>query len=200
MEHYKAALPYRDMIVGIGLDSCEEDRPPSLFDELFTLARRDGFKLTMHCDADQKNTPEHIRQVASVVAGEGTDRIDHGINAADDKSLMDLILKRDIGMTICPWSYLRHTTYTKLGPRIRTLYDAGIRISINSDDPAYMEDCWVLHNILLAKHLCGFNDRDIAVLARSAISISWANQSVKEEILEEIDMVYDEFHPSQQGH
>ncbi|RDW75427.1 adenosine deaminase-2 [Coleophoma cylindrospora] len=196
MEHYKAALPYRDIIVGIGLDSCEEDRPPSLFEDLFGLARDDGFKLTMHCDVDQKDTPEHIRQVVSVVAGGGTDRIDHGLNAADDQTLMDLILKRDMGMTICPWSYLRHTTYAELGPRIRTLYDAGIEITINSDDPAYMDDCWILHNMLLAKHLCSFSDKDVAVLARNAINVSWAEQSVKEEILQEIEMVYDRFHPS----
>lgn len=197
MEHYKAAQPYRDMIVGIGLDSCEEDRPPSLFEEVFALARRDGFKLTMHCDVDQKDTPEHIRQAASVIAGEGADRIDHGFNAGQDQNLMDLILKRDLGMTICPWSYLRHTTHANLGPGIRTLYDAGIRISINSDDPSYMEDCWILHNMLLAKHLCGFNDKDIAVLARNAVTTSWAEQSVKEKILKEIETVYDEFYPSQ---
>ncbi|KUJ17253.1 putative adenosine deaminase [Mollisia scopiformis] len=196
-EHYKAAQPYRDMIVGIGLDSCEEDRRPSLFEEVFAQARGDGFKLTMHCDVDQKNTPKHIRQVVSVVAGEGTDRIDHGLNASDDRSLIDLILKRDMGMTICPWSYLRHTTYAKLGQRIRALYDAGIKITINSDDPAFMDDCWILHNFLLAKHLCGFSDRDITVLARNAINVSWAEQSVKDNILREIEIVYDRFHSSQ---
>ena len=195
MEHYKAALPYRDMIIGIGLDSNEYDRPPSLFEEVFSLARRDGFKITMHCDVGQKDTHEHIRQVASVVAGEGTDRIDHGLNAAEKHSLIDLILKRDVGMTICPWSYLRNETYAELGPNIRTLYDAGIRISINSDDPAYMEDCWILHNMLLAKHLCGFSDKDIAVLARNAVNISWVKQPVTDKILQEIDTVYDKFHP-----
>lgn len=194
MEHYKSALPYRDMIVGIGLDSLEGNRPPSLFEEVFALARRDGFKLTMHCDVDQKDTEGHIRQVASVVAGGGCDRIDHGLNAAEDQTLVDLIRRRDLGMTICPWSYMRHTAYAALGPRIRTLYDAGIKISINSDDPSYMEDTWVLHNMLLVKHLCGFGDKDIVVLAKNAINSSWAEQWVKEKILEEIESVYGKFH------
>ena len=196
MVHYKAALPYRDIIVGIGLDSNEEDRPPSLFEEVFSLARRDGFKLTMHCDVGSKNTNEHIRQAASVVAGGGLDRIDHGLNAADEPGLIHLILKRDVGMTICPWSYMRHETYATLGHRIRVLYDAGIKISINSDDPAYMEDCWIWHNILLVKHLCGFDDKEILVLARNAVHISWAKHSIKENILREINDVYDKFHPS----
>lgn len=195
MEHYKAALPYHDVIIGIGLDSNEEDRPPVLFEEVFALARRDGLKLTMHCDVDSKNTHDHIRQAASVIAGRGLDRIDHGLNAAEDQDLMNLILKRDLGMTICPWSYLRHTTYIELGPKIRVLYDAGIRISINSDDPAYMEDCWILQNMLLVKRLCGFGDKDMAVLAKNAVSTSWADTSVKEKILQEIDFVYDKFHP-----
>jgi adenosine deaminase len=181
------------MIAGIGLDSLEGNRPPSLFEEVFTLARRDGFKLTMHCDVDQKNTEGHIRQVASVVAGGGCDRIDHGLNAVEDQSLVDLIHRRDLGMTICPWSYMRHTTYDALGPRIRTLYDAGIKISINSDDPSYMENTWILHNMLLVKHLCRFDDEDIVQLAKNATNSSWAEQSVKEQILDEIESVHKRF-------
>lgn len=196
MEHYKAALPYHDLIVGIGLDSNETDRPPILFDKVFSLARSDGLKITTHCDMDSKNCHEHIRQAASVVAGYGLDRIDHGLNAAEERSLIDLILKRDLGMTICPWSYLRHTTHAELGPKIRTLYDAGIKICINSDDPAYMEDCWILQNLLLVKHLCDLNDRDIAVLARNAVNICWAQADVKADVLKEIDAVYDKLYTS----
>lgn len=62
MESYLEALPFRDMIVGIGLDSNEYDRPPILFERLYLRARADGFKLTCHCDVTQKDTYEHIRQ------------------------------------------------------------------------------------------------------------------------------------------
>jgi len=194
MEHYKASRPYRDMIIGIGLDSNEYDRPPSLFEEVFALARRDGLNITAHCDVGQKDTHEHIRQVASTVAGTGAQRIDHGLNAAERQDLIDLILERDVGMTICPWAYLRHQSHNDIGSRIRTLYDAGIRICIASDDPAYMEDCWILHNMLLAKKLCAFTDKDISILARNAVNISWAKPKVKNEILQEIDSVYDEYY------
>jgi adenosine deaminase len=190
MEHYRAAVPYRDIIVGIGLDSNEEDRPPLLFDEVFTLARKDGFKITMHCDADQKNTHEHIRQAASLIAGQGLDRIDHGLNIAEEQSLIDLVRKRGLGLTLCPWSYSRHTTYSELGPRIRKLFGAGIQITINSDDPAFMEDCWILHNMLLAREVCHFSDEEFVVLAKNAVHISWAPDEVKQRILTEIDSVY----------
>lgn len=195
MEHYKAALPYRDIILGIGLDSNEQDRPPSLFDEVFSLARKEGFKLTMHCDVGSENAHEHIRQAACEVAGHGLDRIDHHrLNASEKPELVKLFRKRDLGMTTCPWSYLRHETYDDLGPRIRVLFDAGIKISINSDDPAFMEDCWILENFLLMKHLCGFDDQELATLARNAVEICWAKPEVKETILQEIGSVFDGFH------
>lgn len=194
MDHYLAALPYRDMIAGIGLDSNEYQRPPLLFQDVFSLARRNGFRITMHCDVGQDNTHEHIRQVVSEMGGNGADRIDHGLNAADRADLVDLILKRDIGMTICPWAYMRYQTYSDLGPKMRLLFDAGIRITINSDDPAFMDDAWILHNWLLTKRF-GFTDEEIVTLARNAVTISWATQSIKDEIMREIDAVYKRFYP-----
>jgi adenosine deaminase len=71
------------MTVGIGLDSNEYNRPLSPFDEVFSLARRDGFRVTAHCDVGQKDTHEHIRQVVSTIGGGGADRVDHRLNAAD---------------------------------------------------------------------------------------------------------------------
>ena len=182
------------MIVGVGLDSIEDNHPPSQFDKVFSMARRDGFRITAHCDVGVKDSHEHIREVVSVVAGAGADRIDHGLSAADEEELMELILKRDLGMTICPWSYLRYQPRSELGVKIRSFFDTGIRITINSDDPAYMEDCWTLHNMLLAKDMCGFSDKEVVTLARNAVTISWAEQSIKDEILHEVDTVYDKFY------
>ncbi len=101
MQHYELALPYRDMIVGIGLDSNEYDRPPSLFLDLYSRARADGFKLTAHCDVTQPNTHEHIRQVAEVLGGTGAERVDHGLDAAERPELVKTIRERGMGMTLC---------------------------------------------------------------------------------------------------
>lgn len=196
MEHYKAALPYRDMIIGIGLDSNEYDRPPSLFEEIFLLARKDGFNITAHCDVNQKDTHEHIRQVASTVAGTGAQRIDHGLDAAEKPELIRLIKERGTGMTVCPCAAMRHAAPGWIAWTIRTLYDAGIPISIASDDPAYMEDQWVLHAMLLVKGLCAFTDKDMTNLARNAVKISWAIPDVKKDILHEIDAVCDRHYPN----
>lgn len=186
MEQYEAALRYHDMIVGVGLDSDELDRPPMMFQEVFLRAREDGFRLTSHCDFNQKDTHEHIRQVATSLGGSGADRIDHGLNAADDDELMRIIKEKGIGMTICPCAYSRHTPADEIFPRIRKLFEAGIKVTIASDDPAYMEDNWVLHNLLMLRDKCKFSDKEMVRLQENAIDICWASVEVKQELREKL--------------
>lgn len=193
MEHYTAALPYRDMIVGIGLDSNEDQRPPNLFAEVFAQARADGFRITAHCDVGKTYPLEHVRQVVSDIGHTGGDRIDHGLNVVASPELMNSIRERDIGMTICPWSYIRHQPLEEVFSRIRALYDAGIKIAIASDDPAFMEDTWILENLLVVKKYCGFQDGDIAKLARDSIEMCWASEDVKRDMLQELQRVVEQY-------
>lgn len=189
MEHYQSMLPFRDMVVGIGLDSDENDRPPSMFTEVFAAAKEAGFRITAHCDVSNKDTHQNIRQVASMLGGSGAHRIDHGLNAAQSPELIQLIKEKGIGMTTTPWGYLRHEPVDEIFPRIRTLYEAGIKIAIASDDPAYMEDTWILHDWLLAKKLCSFSNLDMATMARNAVDMCWAPELVRNKIRDEIDSV-----------
>ncbi|KAH8653892.1 hypothetical protein BX600DRAFT_516118 [Xylariales sp. PMI_506] len=189
VKHYQAALTYRDMIVAIGLDSDEEDHPPSLFEDVFKVARQDGFYLTAHCDVGMSKAHENIRQVATTVGGTGADRIDHGLNAATSDDLVKLIKEKDIGMTLTPYGYVRHEPADDVFSRIITLYEAGIRITISSDDPAYMQDCWILQSYQWTKKFCNFTNRDMAKIATNAVDICWAPPQVKEGILAEIESV-----------
>ncbi|RGP81285.1 adenosine deaminase [Fusarium longipes] len=189
IETYESVLPYKDMVIGIGLDSDENDRPPLMFAEVYNRARKDGFRITAHCDVGQKDTYRNIRQVASDLGSTGADRIDHGLNAAQDPELIRIIKDRGIGMTITPWGYLRHEPVDEIFPRIRTLFDAGIPLAIGSDDPSYMEDCWILHDFLLVKKMCQFSDGDMVRLARHAIDMCWADEIFKDEIRSELDQV-----------
>ncbi|UZP35163.1 hypothetical protein NXS19_002979 [Fusarium pseudograminearum] len=178
-----------DMVVGIGLDSDENDRPPLMFADVYNRARKDGFRITAHCDVGQKDTHQNIRQVASDLGSTGADRIDHGLNAAQDPELIRVIKERGIGMTITPWGYLRHEPVEEIFPRIRTLFNAGIPLSIGSDDPAYMEDCWILHDLLLVKKMCDFSDEDMVRLTSHSVDMCWADEKVKDEIRQELDEV-----------
>lgn len=186
MEHYEAALPYKDMIVGIGLDSNEYDRPPSLFEPLYLRARKDGFKLTCHCDVTQKDTHEHIRQVAECVGGTGADRLDHGLDAAESRELVALIKEKAMGVTLCPWAYVRHHKEEDLFAHVRTLFDAGITINVSSDSPAYVESNWITQNLGLLRIKARFTDAEIAKVERDSVQMCWAGEDVKRGILEEI--------------
>ncbi|RGP66122.1 adenosine deaminase [Fusarium sporotrichioides] len=189
METYESVLPYKDMVIGIGLDSDENDRPPLMFEEIYNRARKEGFRITAHCDVGQKDTHRNIRQVASDLGSTGADRIDHGLNAAQDPELIRTIKERGIGMTTTPWGYLRHEPVDEIFPRIRTLFDAGIPLAIASDDPAYMEDCWILHDMLLVKKMCDFSDEEMVRLTKHTIDMCWADETVKNEIRKELDEV-----------
>ncbi|KAI5296498.1 hypothetical protein KEM52_001342 [Ascosphaera acerosa] len=196
MEHYQEVRKYKHMVAGIGLDSNEYDRPASLFEEIFCMARADGFKITAHCDVNQKDTHEHIREVASMLAKTGSERIDHGLNAAERPELVELIRSKGTGMTICPWAYLRHQPPRFIADRYRTLYDAGIPVTTASDDPGYMDNSFIYHGMLLAKKICEFTDADIAQTCRHAVNMSWTDAQTKQALLQEIEAVYERYHPA----
>lgn len=189
MQHCVDALPYRDLIAGVGLDSLEENRPPMLFDEMFRFARQNGWKITCHCDVGDKDTLRHIDQAVHHVGGgtvAGVDRIDHGLNAVEDASLLAAITARDLGMTICPWGYLCYSGSGDVLPMVRRLFDEGIKIAIGSDDPAYMENVWLSNSLYLLRSRCEFTDMELLALQRNAVTICWAPEAVKAEILAEL--------------
>ncbi len=133
METLLQALPHKAWIVGVGLDSDERGNPPLKFKDVFARARQEGFRLTMHCDVDQENSIEHIRQVIEDI---GVDRIDHGVNALESDRICDEIAKRKLALTICPISNACVTDGSK-SKEIKRFLDKGIRATVNSDDPAY---------------------------------------------------------------
>ena len=129
------ALPYKDKFIGVGLDSDEKGNPPSKFAHVFEKARAAGLKLTMHCDIDQENSIEHIRQVIEDIK---VDRIDHGTNIVEDQKLVDYVKEHGIGLTSCPVSNGFVVDDMK-GKEIIELLDQGVKVTVNSDDPAYFQ-------------------------------------------------------------
>ncbi|MFE3518556.1 adenosine deaminase [Streptomyces sp. NPDC059166] len=175
------ALPYKEWIIGVGLDSDEAGNPPAKFAEVFARARAEGFRLTMHCDVDQRNSTEHIRQVIEEI---GVDRIDHGVNALEDPALIAAILERGLGLTVCPISNA-HVTDGLKAEEIRALLDQGVKVTVNSDDPAYFPG-YVNENLAALREPAALTDEDLLRLQRNAIEISWAAPAVREEFLAEL--------------
>ncbi|CCF36298.1 adenosine deaminase [Colletotrichum higginsianum] len=161
-----------------------------LFEAGFRRAKADGLHVTMHCDFGQKDTHEHVREAIFEVCGrQGAERIDHGLDAADSEDLLRGLLDRGIGLTLCPHAYHRRTPTEVLFPKIRALWDRGVKFCINSDDPVYMHDVWVNGNMQKAYTYCRFTKADMVALARNGVDMSWASDEVKRELYRELDAV-----------
>ncbi|MEV2224360.1 adenosine deaminase [Nocardia vinacea] len=176
------ALPYKDWIIGVGLDSDERGNPPSKFAAVFERARREGFLLTAHCDIDQEGSIEHIRQALEDI---GVDRIDHGTNIVEDERLVELAKTKGIGFTCCPVSNSFVTEQMK-STEIRTLLDRGLAVTVNSDDPAYFGAYAVDNYLSLAANANLDLDR-IVELAKNSFHASWLTPGRLDGFLREID-------------
>ena len=173
---------YRDWIVGVGLDSDERDNPPIKFREVFADARSQGYRLTMHCDVDQDDSVAHIWQCLNDI---GVERIDHGVNCLEDDELVAEILKRGIGLTVCPISNGYVTDGTKAA-EIKSMLDKGMLVSINSDDPAYFPG-YITENLVTVQREAGLTNKEIATLVRNAFTISWLSDQEKAAYIDRVD-------------
>jgi adenosine deaminase len=168
METLEQSLPYGDWIVGVGLDSDEKNNPPVKFKDVFARARREGYRLTMHCDVDQENSVEHIWQCLDEIRVE---RIDHGVNALEDEALIKEINSRRLGLTVCPISN-RYVTDGLKASEIKSMLDQGVRATINSDDPAYFPG-YMNENLIAIQGAVQLTRDAIMQLARNAFTVSW---------------------------
>lgn len=182
MDAVEQSSPYRDSIVGVGLDSDEKDNPPVKFAEVFARARDAGYRLTMHCDVDQADSTGHIRQCLDVI---GVERIDHGVSALDDAALVAEIKRRGLGLTVCPISNGYVTDGLKAA-EIKTLLDEGVRVTVNSDDPAYFPG-YMNENLLAVQEAVGLTRDEVVQLIRNAFAIAWLGDEERAGYLAAVD-------------
>ena len=175
VEALKQAENYRDWIIGVGLDSDEKGNPPIKFKEVFSDAREQGYLLTMHCDVDQENSVSHLWQCLNDI---GVDRIDHGVNSLEDDNLVVEILRRGLGLTVCPIS----NTYCSGGTKateIKQMLELGMLVTVNSDDPAYFPG-YMTENLLRVQQEANLTKADITQLVRNAFEASWLEPGDRE--------------------
>ncbi|MFI9507633.1 adenosine deaminase [Nocardia sp. NPDC052566] len=175
------ALPYRDRIIGVGLDSDERGNPPRKFADVFARARGEGFLLTMHCDIDQPDSIEHIRQALEEIE---VDRIDHGTNIVEDDRLVELAKSKGIGLTCCPVSNSFVTEQMK-SAELSALLDRGLTVTVNSDDPAYFGAYAADNYVALARH-AGLGIEQLVTLAENSFRAAWLSKARLDGFLAEI--------------
>ena len=182
METFEQALPYKDDLIGVGLDSDEKDNPPIKFAAVFARAREEGLRLTMHCDVDQEASTTHIRQCLDDI---GVERIDHGVNCLDDAGLVDDIRERGLALTVCPISN-SYVAGSLKADMVKALLDRGIRVTVNSDDPAYFPG-YMTENLMAVSDAAALNRNQVATLCRNAFEAAWLPEADKKKYLGRLD-------------
>ena len=182
LEMLERALPYRDVIAGVGLDSAEVGHPPGDFAEVFARAREAGFRAVAH--AGEEGPAEYITEALDMLH---VTRIDHGVRAIDDPALQARLAREKVPLTMCPLSNLHLQVTPDLADHpLKRLLDAGLCVTVNSDDPAYFGG-YVAANYAAAQHALGLTRADIVTLARNSITASWLSAERRALLLAKID-------------
>lgn len=127
------ALPHRASLLGVGLDSAELGHPPEKFARVYARCRELGLRLVAH--AGEEGPPAYIRGALESLRVE---RIDHGVRCVEDAALVRMLAERRVPLTVCPLSNIKLRVFARMGEHnLLQLLDAGLAVTINSDDPAY---------------------------------------------------------------
>lgn len=175
------SLPYKEWVIGVGLDSDERGNPPIKFAKVFKRAREEGYFLTMHCDVDQQNSVDHIWQTIRTI---GVNRIDHGVNAIEDAQLCDALKRQSLALTVCPISNAYVTNGTK-SDIIAAMLEAGIPVTVNSDDPAYFPG-YMNENLLRVQQDVDLGKSGLIQLMKNAFDAAWLPRITKDRYLSDL--------------
>jgi adenosine deaminase len=180
-------LPWSDRILGVGLGGAEAGNPPSKFARFFHTARKKGFHTTVH--AGEEGPAAYVREAIELLQ---VDRIDHGIACLGDPALVEDLAEMTIPLTVCPLSKLKLKVVRSVETHpLKTLLDAGLRVTINSDDPPYF-GAYVSENLLACQQALGLSVSDIAQLARNGFSSAFISQDEAGVGIGSIDAYLDE--------
>ena len=181
IEVLEASLPLLDHIQGVGLDSGEVGNPPELFAEPYRMAVEAGLRPVAH--AGEEGPAEYVRSALDVL---GVERIDHGVRAGDDPALVERLVKERIPLTMCPLSNQKLQVVPDLRDHnLAELMDAGVLVTVNSDDPAYFGG-YVGDNYLAVAETLDLSRDQIVQLALNSIEASFLPENRKAALREEI--------------
>ncbi|MDT3719088.1 adenosine deaminase [Pseudomonas oryzihabitans] len=158
------ALPFRDHFIAVGLDSSEQGHPPSKFKRVFARARAEGFPAVAH--AGEEGPPEYIWEALDQL---GVVRIDHGVRAFEDERLMARLIDQQIPLTVCPLSNTKLCVFDDMSQHtILKMLDRGLKVTVNSDDPAYFGG-YVTENFMALHDGLGMTREQAQRLAQNSL-------------------------------
>lgn len=182
METLEQALPYRDRIIAVGLDSSEKGHPPEKFVEVFDRARAEGFLTVAH--AGEEGPPAYIEQALDLLQ---VKRIDHGVRCTEDPMLVRRLQREQVPLTVCPLSNIKLRVFARLEDHnLKQLLDAGVCVTVNSDDPAYFGG-YIGQNFRETAKALNLDLDDLEKLARNAVTASFLEDGGKKDLMSRID-------------
>jgi adenosine deaminase len=182
LETWVASAPFRNRLLGIGLDSSEVGNPPEWFAEVYGLAREAGLHVVAH--AGEEGPPAYVEGALSSLRVE---RIDHGVRSEEDPDLVRRLAEERIPLTMCPLSNVRLNVFDRLEDHnLKRLLDSGVIVTVNSDDPAYFGG-YVLDNYVALAEALDLTTDDLVVLAGNSIKASFLPTTAKAALLTELE-------------
>lgn len=176
------AMPYKDWLVAVGLDSSEVGNPPAKFERVFNKVREMGLRVVAH--AGEEGPPEYIWEAINLLH---VSRIDHGNRALQDERLVEELVRHQIPLTVCPLSNLKLKVVSDMRNHpLRTMLQKGLLVTVNSDDPAYFGGYLNENYIALAEALNLTKD-EIKQLAMNSIKASFLSDEKKDNLLSTIE-------------
>jgi adenosine deaminase len=188
LKTFEEALPFKDKFIGVGLDSSEVGHPPEKFKNVFAKAKAEGLHLVAH--AGEEGPPAYIWSALDVLQVE---RIDHGVQATKDPALMARLAKERVPLTVCPFSNQKLCVFPDLADHnIGELLDAGLCVTINSDDPAYFGG-YLNDNFVGTFAATGLSAQQAYELARNSFEASFVSETQRQVWLHELKECFDRF-------
>lgn len=185
IQTFLEALEYRDMFIGVGLDSSEVGHPPSKFQRVFELALKEGFKTVAH--AGEEGPAEYVWEALNLLQ---VTRIDHGNNSLNDEKLVNELVKRKIPLTVCPLSNMQLKVINDMKSHpLKEMLEKGLLATINSDDPAYFGG-YVNENFVAVAKALNLSKREIKQLAINSFMASFLDEVQKQNWIEKVEGFY----------
>lgn len=176
------AMPWANRLLGFGLGGAEVGNPPSKFQEFFRRCRERGFKVAAH--AGEEGPAAYVREAVELL---GVQRIDHGNSSVDDPALLQVLAERQIPLTVCPLSNLKLRVVTSMASHpLKRLMDAGLCVTINSDDPSFFGG-YVNDNYVACQESLGLSREDLVALARNSFAAAFMPAAQRDAALAAID-------------
>jgi len=182
----EAALPHLARIHGVGLDSSEKGHPPAKFARLFARCRELGLHLVAH--AGEEGPPAYIVEALELLRVE---RIDHGVRAAEDTALLARLAREQVPLTVCPLSNVKLRVFPNLAAHnLKALLDAGLKVTINSDDPAYFGG-YIAQNYLDTAEALGLGRAELKRIARNSLEAAFVTEAERAPWLQRLETLPD---------